>query len=232
MAPTEVLAEQHFAGMRPLLDGFTVPDDGASLFGERPLVVELLTNRTTGKERQRVLAALADGRRRPAHRHPRADPGGRRVPEPRRGGDRRAAPLRRRAARRAAGEGRRGSGARRAGDDGHADPAHRGHDGLRRPRRVGPRRDAGRAAADRHHVGQGRRRGGWRCGPRCARRWPPGARPTSCARSSRRARSSRWRSAEETFERLEADELSGLRLGLLHGRLPAGGEGGDDGRVP
>jgi ATP-dependent DNA helicase RecG len=29
------------------------------------------------------------------------------------------------------------------------------------------------------------------------------------------------RSAEETYERLSADELSGLRLGLLHGRLPA-----------
>jgi ATP-dependent DNA helicase RecG len=28
-------------------------------------------------------------------------------------------------------------------------------------------------------------------------------------------------SAEETYERLEAGELSGLRLGLLHGRLPA-----------
>ena len=28
-------------------------------------------------------------------------------------------------------------------------------------------------------------------------------------------------SAEETFERLESDDLSGLRLGLLHGRLPA-----------
>ena len=28
-------------------------------------------------------------------------------------------------------------------------------------------------------------------------------------------------SAEETFARLEADELSGLRLGLLHGRLPS-----------
>jgi len=28
-------------------------------------------------------------------------------------------------------------------------------------------------------------------------------------------------SAEATFERLEADDLSGLRLGLLHGRLPA-----------
>ena len=28
-------------------------------------------------------------------------------------------------------------------------------------------------------------------------------------------------SAEETFERLQSDDLSGLRLGLLHGRLPA-----------
>jgi ATP-dependent DNA helicase RecG len=61
MAPTEVLAEQHFTGMRPMLEGITVPDEGASLFGERPLTVELLTNRIGGKERQRVLAALAAG---------------------------------------------------------------------------------------------------------------------------------------------------------------------------
>ena len=47
--------------MRPLLDGITVPDDGATLFGERPLTVELLTNRVTGKERQRVLDGLAAG---------------------------------------------------------------------------------------------------------------------------------------------------------------------------
>ncbi len=61
MAPTEVLADQHFTGMGPLLEGITVPDDGASLFGERPLTVELLTNRVTGKERQRILRALAAG---------------------------------------------------------------------------------------------------------------------------------------------------------------------------
>jgi len=61
MAPTEVLAEQHFTSMRPMLEGITVPDDGTSLFGERPLTVELLTNRIAGKERQRVLAALAAG---------------------------------------------------------------------------------------------------------------------------------------------------------------------------
>jgi ATP-dependent DNA helicase RecG len=61
MAPTEVLAEQHLASMRPLLDGLVVTDEGATLFGERPLTVELLTNRVTGKERQRVLAALEAG---------------------------------------------------------------------------------------------------------------------------------------------------------------------------
>jgi ATP-dependent DNA helicase RecG len=62
MAPTEVLAEQHFSGIRPLVDGLVVKDTNeATLFGDRPLAVELLTNRVTGKERQRVLAALADG---------------------------------------------------------------------------------------------------------------------------------------------------------------------------
>ena len=34
MAPTEVLAEQHFLGIRHLLEGFTVPDtDEGNLFG-------------------------------------------------------------------------------------------------------------------------------------------------------------------------------------------------------
>ncbi len=60
MAPTEVLAEQHAAGVRALLDGVTVPDPG-NLFGDRPLRVELLTNRVTGSERKDVLAGLAGG---------------------------------------------------------------------------------------------------------------------------------------------------------------------------
>ena len=60
MAPTEVLAEQHAAGVRRLLADVTVPDPG-NLFGDRPLRVELLTNRITGNERREVLAALADG---------------------------------------------------------------------------------------------------------------------------------------------------------------------------
>ena len=60
MAPTEVLAEQHATGIRALLDGVTVPDPG-NLFGDRPLRIELLTNRVTGAERKEVLAGIADG---------------------------------------------------------------------------------------------------------------------------------------------------------------------------
>ena len=60
MAPTEVLAEQHAAGVRRLLEGVTVPDPG-NLFGDRPLRVELLTNRITGSDRRDVMAGLADG---------------------------------------------------------------------------------------------------------------------------------------------------------------------------
>ncbi len=60
MAPTEVLAEQHAAGIRALLDGVTV-GDGRNLFGERPLEVALLTNRTAAADRRRILEGLADG---------------------------------------------------------------------------------------------------------------------------------------------------------------------------
>ena len=60
MAPTEVLAEQHAAGVRRLLHDVTVPDPG-NLFGDRPLRIELLTNRVTGADRRDVLAGLADG---------------------------------------------------------------------------------------------------------------------------------------------------------------------------
>jgi ATP-dependent DNA helicase RecG len=61
MAPTEVLAEQHHAGVRLLLDGLEVPSRGETLFADRPLRVELLTNRVIGAERRRVLGGLADG---------------------------------------------------------------------------------------------------------------------------------------------------------------------------
>jgi ATP-dependent DNA helicase RecG len=60
MAPTEVLAEQHGMGVRDLLGGLTVPDEG-TLTGDRPLRVELLTNRTTASERGRIRTGLAEG---------------------------------------------------------------------------------------------------------------------------------------------------------------------------
>ena len=60
MAPTEVLAEQHATGIRRLLEGIEVPDE-TSLLPTRPLRVELLANRVTGGERKRLMAGLADG---------------------------------------------------------------------------------------------------------------------------------------------------------------------------
>ena len=60
MAPTEVLAEQHAAGIRGLLADLKVPDPG-NLFGDRSLHVALLANRVTGQQRRDVLAGLADG---------------------------------------------------------------------------------------------------------------------------------------------------------------------------
>ncbi|HMT60828.1 MAG TPA: ATP-dependent DNA helicase RecG [Microthrixaceae bacterium] len=61
MAPTEVLAEQHAIGLRRDLAGLTVADREGGLFPERELRLALLTNRTTGAERTRVLTDLAAG---------------------------------------------------------------------------------------------------------------------------------------------------------------------------
>jgi ATP-dependent DNA helicase RecG len=60
MAPTEVLAEQHHLGVRELVGGLTVPDP-TRLSGERPLKVELLTNRTTQSERAQLHGRLRSG---------------------------------------------------------------------------------------------------------------------------------------------------------------------------
>ncbi|HWG74250.1 MAG TPA: ATP-dependent DNA helicase RecG [Acidimicrobiales bacterium] len=94
MAPTEVLAEQHHAGVRALLEGLAVPAEGhqarpagaggheprpagagghqprpagagghqqSSLFADRPLRVALLTSRAGAAERRRLHADLAGG---------------------------------------------------------------------------------------------------------------------------------------------------------------------------
>lgn len=60
MAPTEVLAEQHHLGIGQFLQGFTVPDP-TTLLGERELRVALLTNRVGAADRRRIQAELAAG---------------------------------------------------------------------------------------------------------------------------------------------------------------------------
>ncbi|MGD0055679.1 MAG: ATP-dependent DNA helicase RecG [Acidimicrobiales bacterium] len=60
MAPTEVLAEQHLVSIRRDLEHLSIHDD-AVLGGERPLSIQLLTGRLRAKERQAVLEGLAAG---------------------------------------------------------------------------------------------------------------------------------------------------------------------------
>ena len=60
MAPTEVLAEQHAISVRALLEGFTLSAEN-SLFSERPLQVDLLTGRTSAANRRRIHARLESG---------------------------------------------------------------------------------------------------------------------------------------------------------------------------
>ena len=92
------------------------------------------------------------------------------------------------------------------------------------------RRAAARAHADRHA-----------CGPTGRRStrptaWDDGAREVAAGRQAyvvcpliEESEKLEVASAEETYERLRDGELAGLRLGLLHGRMPAGREGGGDG---
>ena len=62
MAPTEVLAEQHYYGVRDLIAGAGLEvEDPAVLGGTRPVRVALLTNRTTAAERRELHAALRSG---------------------------------------------------------------------------------------------------------------------------------------------------------------------------
>ena len=61
MAPTEVLAEQHHAGLVAMLGDLSVPDP-STLMGDRPLRVELLTNRVGAGKRRTILADLVTGK--------------------------------------------------------------------------------------------------------------------------------------------------------------------------
>lgn len=60
MAPTEVLAEQHFQSIREMLVGIEVEATG-SLLSTRPVGVALLTNKTKAAERRQLAEGLAAG---------------------------------------------------------------------------------------------------------------------------------------------------------------------------
>ena len=55
MAPTEILAEQHYQSLKELFAAFPVPE------GQEQPRVGLLTGSTTGEEREAIYAGLADG---------------------------------------------------------------------------------------------------------------------------------------------------------------------------
>ena len=61
LAPTEVLAEQHDVNVRALVKDLSVTIEGGNLFGERPVKVELLTGRTPAADRARLAAGLRSG---------------------------------------------------------------------------------------------------------------------------------------------------------------------------
>ena len=60
MAPTEVLAEQHVASLRSDLEGLTLADERV-LGGRRPINVLLLSGKLKAPERRRALEAIARG---------------------------------------------------------------------------------------------------------------------------------------------------------------------------
>ena len=61
MAPTEVLADQHAIGIRGLLSDMKIREDDQTLFGDSGLRVELLTSKIKGQQRKSIVAGLADG---------------------------------------------------------------------------------------------------------------------------------------------------------------------------
>ena len=61
MVPTEVLAEQHHLGVTAMLGDLSVPDP-STLMGDRPLRVELLSNRVGTADRRKILADLVTGK--------------------------------------------------------------------------------------------------------------------------------------------------------------------------
>ncbi len=122
MAPTEILAEQHFLSLRKLLE--TIALSRRAHHRER----------RAGLRRRDLLARLAAGDDSSRRRHACAGAGYGEFPVAGARHHRRTASLRRHSARDASVE---GPDARRAGDDGHADSANARADGVWRSRRLG-----------------------------------------------------------------------------------------------
>ncbi len=149
MAPTEILAEQHFFNDPPAARGVAVPDRAPDRRDAGA--------RSAARCRRSCRAARSTWSS--ARTRSSQDPVG--VPRARPRHHRRAAPLRRAAARDAP---REGAAPGRARDDRHADSAHAGADDLRRSRRVDHARDAAGPAADQDDR-RSRSRGGTRSTP-------------------------------------------------------------------
>jgi len=60
MAPTEVLAEQHYLNLFELAKHLEIPDE-STLTGKRPLSIKLLTNGVAGTDRSQILKGMHDG---------------------------------------------------------------------------------------------------------------------------------------------------------------------------
>lgn len=60
MAPTEVLAAQHFSGLSRLVQGLEVESEG-TIFSHRPLKIALLSNRSSAQERRDIATGLKSG---------------------------------------------------------------------------------------------------------------------------------------------------------------------------
>ena len=206
MAPTEILAEQHYVNIRRLLEPLAVPGRRCSTGAHR------------GEER-RELAGGARGRVDRTWSSARTRCSRRRgvpaswawsiIDEQHRFGVLQRAALP-----------REGPASRRAGDDRDADPAHAGADRLRRSRRLGDRRDAAGPARRSGPSSQpeSRPRRGLRSS--CASELdagPAGLRRLSAGRGVARSRPQGGDRDGATTSRRRSSPS--YRVGLLHGRM-------------
>ena len=198
MAPTEILAEQHFINIRRLLEALALPAGAAD------------------RRARRRSGAASCRRSSPAARctwwsaRTRCVEEAGRLSRARPRDHRRAASLRRAAARHAA---REGPAPGRARHDRHADSAHARADDVRRSRRVGHARDAAGPAADQDDRAS-RNRGATRSTSSSAQQiddGPAGLRHLSAGRGVGEGRSRRPRPRWPTISRRTSSPRTGSR---------------------